>query len=77
MLSHHVYWLGLSMDKACALINFYTGVAISKSQADKLLYQLSHDWETEYSELAALITCASILYIDETGWKIGKKYCYT
>ncbi|MDR3196530.1 MAG: hypothetical protein LBU34_01570 [Planctomycetaceae bacterium] len=38
-----------------------------KSQADKLLYQLSNDWEREYSELALAIAVASILYIDETG----------
>jgi hypothetical protein len=77
MLAHHVYWLGLSLDKACELINFYTGVTLPKSQADKLLYQLSHDWSLEYSELAEMITRASIIYIDETGWKIGKKSCYT
>jgi hypothetical protein len=77
LLAHHVYWLGLSFDKACELIHFYTGVRITKSQADSLLYQLSHDWEREYEELADFIAMASILYIDETGWKLGTKSCYT
>jgi hypothetical protein len=77
MLAHHVYWLSLSIDKACELLNFYTGVTLSQSQVDKLLYQLSHDWEIEYSELAELIAHASIIYIDETVWNIGKKACYT
>ncbi|MDR3199477.1 MAG: hypothetical protein LBU34_16530 [Planctomycetaceae bacterium] len=43
MLAHHVYWLGLSPDKACEIIRFYTQVPTTKSQADKLLYQLSHE----------------------------------
>jgi len=77
MLSHHVYWLGLSMDKARKLIQFHTGVDIPKSQVDSLLYQLSSDWKGEYEEIAKRIAVASILYIDETGWKVGKKHCYT
>jgi hypothetical protein len=43
MLAHHVYWQGLSLDKAYEIILFYTQVPITKSQADKLLYQLSHE----------------------------------
>jgi hypothetical protein len=77
MLAHHVYWLGLSMDKARKTIHFHTGVDIPKSQVDKLLYQLSDDWKEEYEEIAKRIAVASILYIDETGWKIGRKHCYT
>jgi hypothetical protein len=77
MLAHHVYWLGLSMDKARELIRFYTEVDIPKSQVDSLLYQLSHDWKDEYENIAKRIAVASILYIDETGWKVGKKHCYT
>ena len=77
MLAHHVYWLGLSIDQACALIRFYTKVTITKSQADSLLYQLSSDWRCEYEQIAQAIAIASILYIDETGWKVGKKSCYT
>jgi hypothetical protein len=77
MLAHHVYWLGLSMDKARELIRFYTDVDIPKSQVDSLLYQLANDWKDEYENIAKRIAVASILYIDETGWKVGKKHCYT
>ena len=77
MLAHHVYWIGLSMDKARAVIKFHTDLDISKSQADKLLYQLANDWQSEYEEIAKRIAIASILYIDETAWKLGKKACYT
>jgi hypothetical protein len=34
-------------------------------------------WEPEYERLAELIAAASLLYVDETGWKKGKKSCYT
>jgi hypothetical protein len=77
MPAHHVYWLGLSMDKARELIRFYTDVDIPKSQVDSLLYQLAGDWKDEYENIAKRIAVASILYIDETGWKVGKKHCYT
>lgn len=77
MLAHHVYWLGLSIDKSRQLMEFYTELKISKSQADTLLYQLAHDWQSEYEEIAKRIAAASILYIDETAWKLGKKACYT
>lgn len=72
-----VYWIGVSIDKACTIFEFFTGLKISKGQADSLLNQLANDWEAEYQTLAALIVQASILYIDETGWKVGKKNCYT
>jgi hypothetical protein len=51
-----IYWLGLSLDKACEIIRFYTQVPITKSQADKLLYQLSHDWALFPQQPAAEVT---------------------
>ena len=39
MLAHHVYWTGLSIDKARKIMEFYTEIDIPKSQADKMLYQ--------------------------------------
>ena len=77
MLAHHVYWVGLSMDKALEILEFHTEIKISKSQGDKLLYQLSHDWASEYKQIAQRIALASILYVDETAWKLGKQACYT
>jgi hypothetical protein len=77
MLAHHVYWMGLSLDKARVMMEFYTEIKIPKSQADTLLYQIANDWESEYKEIAARIAIASILYVDETAWKLGKQSCYT
>lgn len=76
-LAFLVYWTGVSMDKACAILAFFTGLALSKSQADSLLSQLAADWQAEYEAIAELVAAAAILYIDETGWKVGKRSCYT
>ena len=76
-LAFLVYWIGISMDKSCKIFEFFTGLVLSKGQADSLLHQLANDWEIEYENIATLIVNASILYIDETGWKVGKKNLYT
>jgi len=76
-LAYLVYWMGVSIDKARNIIAFFTGLDLSKSQADSLLSQLAADWQIEYDAIAELVTAAAILYIDETGWKVGKRSCYT
>ena len=76
-LAFLVYWTGVSIDKACGILVFFTGLELSKSQADSLLSQLAADWQAEYDAIAELVAAAAILYIDETGWKVGKKSCYT
>jgi hypothetical protein len=76
-LAYLVYWTGVSIDKACDILAFFTGLELSKSQADSLLSQLATDWQVEYDAIAELIATAAVLYIDETGWKVGKRSCYT
>ena len=76
-LAYLVYWTGVSIDKACGILAFFTGLELSKSQADSLLSQLAADWQIEYEAIAELVAAAAILYIDETGWKVGKRSCYT
>jgi len=72
-----VFETGISLDKSRGVLEFFSGLHLSKGEADSLLNQLVCDWEKEYHDLAAIIAASSILYIDETGWKIGKKHCYT
>jgi hypothetical protein len=76
-LAFLVYWTGVSIDKAREILAFFTGLELSKSQADSLLSQLATDWQGEYDTIAEIIATAAVLYIDETGWKVGKKSCYT
>ena len=71
------YWIGISLDHACEVMRFFTKLELSKSQADSLLKQLATDWDEHYDTIAELIALQMIVYIDETGWKVGTKSCYT
>ena len=71
------YWIGISLDHACEVMRFFTKLELSKSQADSLLKQLAADWDEQYDTIAELIALQMIVYIDETGWKVGAKSCYT
>lgn len=71
------YWVGVSLDNAREIMRFFTGLELSKSQADSLLSQLAADWDEQYDTIAEIIAISMIVYIDETGWKVGKHSCYT
>jgi transposase len=71
------YWIGLSLDHACEVMQFFTGLPLSKSQAHSLLNQLSEDWAEQYDTIAELLARQLVIYIDETGWQVGKRACYT
>lgn len=71
------YWVGISLDHACGVIQFFTGLNLSKSQANALLNQLRDDWSEVYDTIAELLAYQLVIYIDETGWKVGKDNCYT
>ena len=53
-LAFLVYWIGTSMDNACKVFYFFTGLVLSKGQADSLLTQLANDWKIEYKHIAAV-----------------------
>ena len=71
------YWVGVSIDNAREIMRFFTGLELPKSQADSLLSQLAADWDEQYDTIAEIIALSMIVYIDETGWKVGKRSCYT
>ena len=75
VLAFLVYLIGISLDKACEIFGFFCQLPLSKSQADALLRQLANHWEDEYDTLCALIAQAAIVYMDETGWKVGNEKC--
>jgi hypothetical protein len=75
VLAFLVYLIGISLDKACEIFGFFCQLPLSKSQADALLRQLANHWEEEYDTLCALIAQAAIVYMDETGWKVGNEKC--
>ena len=75
VLAFLVYLIGMSLDKACAVLGFFCQLPLSKAQADALLRQLATHWEDEFDTLCALIAQAAIVYMDETGWKVGNEKC--
>ena len=75
VLAFLVYIVGISLDKACAVLSFFCRLRLSKSQADALLRQLARHWETEFDTLCDLLVHASVVYMDETGWKVGTDSC--
>jgi hypothetical protein len=75
VLAFLVYVIGISLDKACAVLGFFCTLPLSKSQADALLRQLARHWEGEFETLCDLVARAAVVYMDETGWKIGQEGC--
>jgi uncharacterized coiled-coil protein SlyX len=75
VLAFLVYILGISLDKACAVLGFFCQLPLSKSQADALLRQLAQHWDGEYDLLCALIAHAAVVYLDETSWQVGGVGC--
>ena len=75
VLAFLVYIIGISLDKACAVLSFFCQLSLAKSQADALLRQLAQHWEGEFDLLCALIAHAAVVYMDETGWKVGSTGC--
>jgi transposase len=75
VLAFLVYIIGISLDKACAVLRFFCQLPLAKSQADALLRQLAQHWEGEFDLLCNLIAHAAVVYMDETGWKIGSETC--
>jgi transposase len=71
------YWIGISLDHVCEVMQFFTGLSLSKAQANSLLDQLSQDWEAEYDTIAEILAQQLVVYLDETGWTVGKQKCYT
>ena len=75
VLAFLVYLIGMSLDKACAVLGFFCALPLAKSQADALLRQLAQHWDGEFDLLCDLLAQAAIVYMDETGWKIGAERC--
>jgi hypothetical protein len=75
VLAFLVYLIGISLDKACAVLGFFCELPLSKSQADALLRQLAQHWEGEFDLLCTMLAFAAVVYTDETSWKVGKASC--
>lgn len=70
-LAHLVYMVGLSIDKACALVFYFQNLKLSKGQANVLLYQLGRHWESQFEVLCTLLANALVVHADETSWSVN------
>lgn len=75
-LAYQVYIVGLSIDKACQLLNFFEQLKLRKSQADALLNQLARAWEGEFETLCTLLANAAVVHSDETSWSINSVWAF-
>ncbi len=75
VLAFLVYVIGLSLAKACSVLAFFCHLPLSRSQADALLRQLAKHWQVQFDTLCELIAHAAVVYVDETGWKVGTEGC--
>ena len=75
VLAFLVYIIRISLDKACAVFGFFAQLPLSRSQADALLRQLANHWDDEFETLCELLAQAAVVYMDETGWKVGTEGC--
>lgn len=75
-LAYQVYVVGVSIDNACRLLNFFEQLKLRKSQADALLNQLARAWESEFETLCRLLANATIVHCDETSWSINSVWAF-
>jgi transposase len=69
-LAHLVYCVGLSFDKACALLHFFQNLPLRKAQANVLLHQLARHWQQQFEVLCTLLANSLVVHADETGWSL-------
>lgn len=75
-VAHLVHVVGLSFDKACAVLNFFQNMRLRKSQVEALLNQLSRHWESEFETLCTLVANSLVVHADETGWSINSVWAF-
>jgi hypothetical protein len=75
-IAYQVYILGLSFDKVCAVMSFFQGLKLTKSQADALLHRLARQWENEFETLCTLLANSAVVHADETSWSINSVWAF-
>jgi len=75
-LTYQVYCIGISIDKACEVFQFFQGLELTKSQADSLLNQLARHWEAEFETLCNLLINSAVVHCDETSWSINSVWAF-
>jgi hypothetical protein len=69
-VAYLTYDLGISLDKACSILNFFQDLPLRKSQAEALLKQMAKHCEGQFDVRCVLLANAAIVHADETGWSL-------
>jgi transposase len=75
-IAYLVYVMGLSFDKVCLTLQFLQNLKLSKTQADRLLKQLSRHWQSEFDVLCTLLANSLVVHADETSWSIHSVWAF-
>jgi transposase len=75
-VAYLIYVMGLSFDKACAVLKFFQNVHLRKAQADALLHQLARHWENEFEVLCTLLANSLVVNTDETSWSLNSVWAF-
>ena len=75
-IAYLVYIIGLSFDKVCLLLGFFQNLRLRKTQADRLLQQLSRHWEHEFELLCTLLANSLVVHADETSWSLNSVWAF-
>ena len=75
-IAYLVYVIGLSFDKVCVLLQFLQNLRLGKTQADRLLRQLSGHWQQEFDVLCTLLANSLVVHADETSWSIHSVWAF-
>ena len=75
-IAYLVYVMGLSFDQVCLTLQFLQNLTLSKTQADRLLRQLSRHWQSEFDVLCTLLANSLVVHADETSWSINSVWAF-
>ena len=75
-IAYFVYVIGLSFDKVCLTAQFLQNLPLGKTQADRLLRQLSRHWQHEFDVLCTLLANSLVVHADETSWSIHSVWAF-
>jgi transposase len=75
-IAHLVYIMGMSFDKACALLHFFQNLKLKKAQANVLMYRLARHWERQFEVLCTLLANSLVVHADETSWSLNSLWAF-
>lgn len=75
-VAHLTYNLGVSLDKACSILDFFQDLPLRKSQAESLMKQLARHCEHQFDVLCMLIANSAIVHADETSWSLKSVWAF-